>query len=325
MKTLVMKFGGTSLADPGKLRLAAGRVKAARRAGFAVAAVVSAPGEVTDELLSLAAEISPRPPARELDALLSCGELMSAALLAAALEGMGIPAVSLTGAQAGFLTDSSFGSARVLKVSPSRLKKKLAAGRVAVVCGFQGTDRRGNITTLGRGGSDLTAVELAHALGAESCELLTDVKGVYSANPALVPEARRLKAMTYAELERLALFGTEVRQLRAVRRAARLGVRLHIRSAFHREGGTLVSGKASGRRACLSLYHGPSGPEAAVVSSGLDADLLVSAARTAGAVASRREKGTALFSPGGAGPVALIKELHSSLARAGFIGGPARD
>lgn len=319
MKTLVMKFGGTSLADPGKLRLAAGRVKAARRAGFAVAAVVSAPGEVTDELLALADEVSPKAPARELDALLSCGELMSAALLASALEGTGVPAVSLTGAQAGFLTDSSFGSARVRKISPERLKKELAAGRTAVVCGFQGADRRGNITTLGRGGSDLTAVELAHALKAESCELLTDVKGVYSANPSLVPEARRVPAMTYAELELLALFGTEVRQLRAVRRAARLGVRLHIRSAFHSEKGTVVSDKAPGRRVCLSLHNGPSGPEAAAVASGTKNSVLEAAARRAGAVSLRRERGVLLIKPDGKGPAHLLRLLHSELAAEGAI------
>ncbi|MDQ7774236.1 MAG: hypothetical protein RDU13_12035 [Elusimicrobiales bacterium] len=319
MKTLVMKFGGTSLADPGKIRLAAGRVKAARRAGFAVAAVVSAPGDVTDELLALAAETASGTPARELDALLSCGELMSAALLASALEGMGIAAVSLTGAQAGFLTDSSFGSARVREVSPARLKKELASGRVAVVCGFQGADRRGNITTLGRGGSDLTAVELAHALKAESCELLTDVKGVYSANPSLVPEARKVPAMTYAELERLARFGTEVRQLRAVRRAARLGVRLHIRSAFHSEKGTMVSDRAPGRRVCVSLHKGPHGPEAAAVASGAEISVLEAAALRAGAASFRREAGTLLIRPGKTGVSDFLKRLHSELAAGGLI------
>ncbi len=319
MKTLVMKFGGTSLADAGKLRLAAGRVKAARRAGFAVAAVVSAPGEVTDELLSLAADISSKPPARETDALLACGELMSASLLAMTLESIGVPAVSLTGTQAGFVTDSAFGGAAIRRLSPARVKKELSAGRVAVVCGFQGADRRGNITTLGRGGSDLTAVELAHALKAGTCELLTDVKGVYSANPALVPEARKVPAMTYAELESLALFGTEVRQLRAVRRAARLGVRLHIRSAFHREPGTIVSAAAPGRRACLSIHAGPSGPETAVVGSGLEAGLLAEAGLRAGSVSFRRENGAVLFGAGKTGTAAFLRRLHSALAGAGLI------
>lgn len=318
MKTLVMKFGGTSLADPGKIRLAAGRVKAARRAGFAVAAVVSAPGDVTDELLALAAETVSGPPARELDALLSCGELMSAALLASALEGMGIAAVSLTGAQAGFLTDSSFGSARVREVSPARLKKELASGRVAVVCGFQGADRRGNVTTLGRGGSDLTAVELAHALGAERCELLTDVKGVYSANPSLVPEARRVRAMTYAELMELARFGTEVRQLRAVERAARLGVGLHIRSAFHREPGTVVSASAPGRRACLSLCGGAA-PAVAVISSGLTESRAAAAGAAAGARAFSRDGAAFLFTASPGDRAAFLRRLHSELLAGRFI------
>ncbi len=317
MKTLVIKFGGTSLADPSKLRLAAGRVRAARRAGFAVAAVVSAPGEVTDELIALAAETSPKPPARELDALLSCGELMGAALLASALEGMGVAAVSLTGAQAGLLTDSSFGAARVRKVSPRRLKKELAAGRAAVVCGFQGSDRRGDITTLGRGGSDLTAVELAHALGAECCELLTDVKGVYSANPSLVPEARKIHAISYAEVIELARFGTEVRQLRAVERAADLGVRLHIRSAFHREAGTVVSAAALGRRACLSLCRGSS-PEVAVVSAGLTESRAAAAGAAAGASSVRRDGAAFLFKTSSRDRAAFLRSLHSA-----FLSGAA--
>lgn len=319
MKTLVMKFGGTSLADPGKLRFAAGRIRTARRAGFAVAAVVSAPGEATDELLSLAAEISPNPQAREIDALLSCGELMSASLLAIALKDMGVPAISLTGYQAGFVTDSVFGGAAIRRLSPARVKKELSAGKVAVVCGFQGADRRGDITTLGRGGSDLTAVELANAIKAGACDLLTDVKGVYSANPSLVPEARRAPAMTYTELATLAVFGTEVRQLRAVKRAAALGVRLHIRSAFHAVSGTVVSRRVPGSRVFLSLYQGPKGPEAAVIASGVRVQLLTRAAGRAGAVSSRKERGALLLKPGKEGPGALLRRLHAELAAEGLI------
>ncbi|HOI42399.1 MAG TPA: hypothetical protein PK523_05580 [Elusimicrobiales bacterium] len=318
MKTIVMKFGGTSLADAGKLRFAAGRIKAARRKGRAVAAVVSAPGETTDELLALAGRVSPRPPARETDALLSCGELISASLLAMALDAIGVPAGSLTGPQAGFLTDTAFGDAGIKKLSPARVRKELRAGRVAVVCGFQGADARGNLTTLGRGGSDLTAVELAHALKAECCELLTDVKGVYSANPSLVPGARKVPAMTYGELETLAFFGTEVRQLRALRRAAALGVRLHLRSAFHPGEGTIISSRAPGRRAFLSLHEGPAGAEAAVI-GGPEPAALAESGRLAGAAAFRREKGAVLFTPGGRGAADLLRKLHAELSAAGFI------
>ena len=255
MKTIIIKFGGSSLADPGKIRRAAGMVMAARRRGLKPVAVVSAPADSTDDLLKLAdLTAGPSASAREQDALMAAGEQLSAALLAMAIAAEGGRSVSLTGAQAGILTDDNFAAASVRRVDARRLKKELAAGRIPVVAGFQGVSPRGDITTLGRGGSDLTAVVIARALGSASCEFRTDVKGIYTAHPAIVPEARKIKTITYDEVIRLAELGTEVRQLRAVKYAKKHGLTLHLRSSFHDEPGTLVT-RAGGRRgvACLSM------------------------------------------------------------------------
>ena len=213
MKIKIMKFGGTSLSDPEKIRLAAGRAAAEKKRGFSVVLVLSAPGQVTDELLELARRLAPAPRPRELDALLSTGENISAALAAMALEAEGHRAVSLSGAQAGILTDSAFSNASVLALNPKRIIAELKKGKIAVVAGFQGVNRSGDITTLGRGGSDLTAVALAGALKAEICELYSDVKGIYTANPAIVSSARKLPRVSYDEVIALAEAGTEVRQL----------------------------------------------------------------------------------------------------------------
>jgi aspartate kinase len=255
MKTIIIKFGGSSLADPGKIRRAAAMVLAARRRGQRPVAVVSAPADSTDDLLKLAALTGgARRSPRETDALLAAGEQFSAALMAMAIEAEGGRAVSLTGAQAGIRTDSSFLAAAVKKVDARRLKRELAAGRIPVVAGFQGCSPAGDTTTLGRGGSDLTAVVLARALGAALCEFRTDVKGIYTAHPAIVPEALKIKEISFEEVIALAELGTEVRQLRAVACARKYGIPLHLRSSFHDEPGTMVTaagGKAG--PACLSM------------------------------------------------------------------------
>lgn len=255
MKTIVIKFGGSSLADPGKIRRAAALVLSARRRGLLPVAVVSAPADSTDDLLKLATLAGgPKISARETDALLAAGEQFSAALVAMAIEAEGGRAVSLTGFQAGLRTDSAFSSASVKSVDARRLRRELAAGRVPVVAGFQGISRAGDITTLGRGGSDLTAVVLAHALGSSLCEFRTDVKGIYAAHPAIVPEARKIKELSYAEVIALSGLGTEVRQLRAVKYAEKYSIPLHLRSAFHDEPGTLVTAHGGEPGiTCLSL------------------------------------------------------------------------
>ncbi|MCX5785362.1 MAG: aspartate kinase [Elusimicrobia bacterium] len=240
MKIKIMKFGGTSLSDPEKIRLAAGRAAAEKKRGFSVVLVLSAPGQVTDELLELARRLNPDPHARELDALLSTGESLSVTLAAMALEAAGHRAVSLSGAQAGILTNSAFSNASVLALNPKRIIAELKKGKIAVVAGFQGVNRSGDITTLGRGGSDLTAVALAAALKAEICELYSDVKGIYTANPAIVSSARKLPRVSYEEVMALAEAGTEVRQLRAVACAKKHKITLVLRSSFDSEPGTLV-------------------------------------------------------------------------------------
>lgn len=229
-------------------------VLASRRRGFAPVAVVSAPADSTDDLLKLAALTGGASvQAREKDALMAAGEQFSAALMAMAIAAEGGRAVSLTGFQAGIRTDGYFSAAEVKSVDARRLKKELAAGNIPVVAGFQGISQEGNITTLGRGGSDLTAVVIARALGCAPCEFRTDVKGIYTAHPAIVPQARKIRELSYAEVITLAESGTEVRQLRAIKYAAKYSIPLHLRSSFHTEAGTLVTGKpGSPRVACLA-------------------------------------------------------------------------
>lgn len=255
MKIIIIKFGGSSLADPGRIRRAAGMVLAARRRGLFPVAVVSAPADTTDDLLALAAQVGGEDnPARETDALLSSGELFSAALMAMAISAEGGKAVSLAGFQAGIVTDSKFSAASVRTIDPRRLSSEIKAGRIPVVAGFQGVSGRGDITTLGRGGSDMTAVALARALRASLCEFRTDVKCIYTAHPALVPAARRIPEISYQEIIALAELGTEVRQLRAVNYAMRHRIQLHLRSAFHDDPGTLITRNGGGRGvSCLSI------------------------------------------------------------------------
>jgi aspartate kinase len=241
MTLLVMKFGGSSVADAEAMRRVAQRVVATHRAGNQVAVVVSAMGDTTDELLDLAGQISPGPPPeRELDMLLSAGERISMALLAMAIEQHGVPAKSFTGAQAGMRTDTSHGRARLLDVKPERVRATLDAGGVAIVAGFQGISTDDDITTLGRGGSDTTAVALAAALDADVCEIYTDVDGLYTADPRIVPTARRVTRVTIEETLEMAAHGAKILHLRAVEYARRFHVPLHIRSSFSDKEGTWI-------------------------------------------------------------------------------------
>ena len=237
---IVQKFGGSSLAGPERLRRAAAIISRARRQGHAVIAVVSAMGDTTDDLLALAHELTAAPPPRELDALLGTGEQQSAALLAITLDSIGEAARSLSGAQAGIFAAGAHGDGRIALLLPRRLLETLDEGRVAVVCGFQGLDAEGDLITLGRGGSDTSAVAIAAALRAERCEIYTDVDGIYTADPRLLPEARRLGAVDYADMLRLAESGSQVLHDRSVRLAMEQGVVITLRSAFTGEGGSLV-------------------------------------------------------------------------------------
>jgi aspartate kinase len=238
---VVMKFGGTSVAGAEQIKRAAGRIVAARESGRRVVAVLSARGKTTDELVAAANEISARPVAREMDMLLSTGERISCALCAMAIHDMGHEAISLTGSQAGIVTDSSHTKARIIDVRADRIRQALDQDRIVLVAGFQGvsTDSR-DVTTLGRGGSDTTAVALAAALGAEVCEIYTDVRGVYSADPRIVPDARKLSQVSFEEMLEMAASGARVLQLRSVEYARNHGVRIHCRSSFEDGPGTLV-------------------------------------------------------------------------------------
>ncbi len=240
---VVQKYGGSSVADAEGVKRVAARIAETRRAGHEVVVVVSAMGDTTDELLDLAEQVSPLPPARELDMLLTSGERISMALVAMATANLGIQARSFTGSQAGVITDSAHGRARIIDVTPGRIRDALDAGDVAIVAGFQGVSvETKDITTLGRGGSDTTAVALAAALDADVCEIYTDVDGVYSADPRIVPTARRLERVTYEEMLELAASGAKVLMLRCVEYARRYGVPVHVRSSFSPRPGTLVAG-----------------------------------------------------------------------------------
>jgi aspartate kinase len=238
--TLVMKFGGTSVADPEKIRDVARRLVAARDQGNRVVAVLSAMGDSTDELVRLAYEVSATPKPRELDMLISVGERISCALAAMAIHDLGAEAISLTGSQAGIVTDTSHGRAKIVDVRARRIHEALDQDKIVLVAGFQGVSTDFDITTLGRGGSDTTAVALAAALGAEVCEIYTDVEGVYTADPRLVPEARKLHAVSYEEMLELAASGARVLQVRSVEVARNHNVKLHVRSTFSAEDGTWI-------------------------------------------------------------------------------------
>ena len=237
---LVQKFGGTSLGTPGRMTRAAKRIAASQRAGYDVVAVVSAMGDSTDRLLTLAARVAKEPTARELDLLLSTGEGVSAPLMSMALNELGVQAVSLLGFQAGIQTDRRHAKARVVGVTPARIERELAAGRVVVVAGFQGIGDEMEVTTLGRGGSDTTAVALAVALKAQACEIFTDVRGIYTADPRFAPAARLLRRIAYPEMLELASAGARVMHPRAIEIAEAFSMELHVRSSFHAGPGTII-------------------------------------------------------------------------------------
>jgi aspartate kinase len=237
---VVMKFGGTSVADPEKIRRVAERLVAAKNRGSRVVGVVSAMGQHTDELLALAHEVSPRPKPRELDMLISVGERITGALVAMAISDLGYEAISLTGSQAGIVTDTVHGKAKIVDIRGRRVHEALEAEKIVLVAGFQGVSTDFEVTTLGRGGSDVTAVALAAAVGADSCEIYTDVDGVFTADPRLVPTARKLHAVSYEEMLEMAASGAKVLQLRSVEFARNHDVTLHVRSTFTDEPGTWV-------------------------------------------------------------------------------------
>lgn len=241
MPIVVQKFGGTSVADANRILNAARRAIAAKHAGNQVVVVVSARGDKTDELIDLAAQITDNPPAREMDMLLSTGEQESVALLAMAVQTLGEPAISLTGYQIGILTDSSYRKARIKKISTDRMKKALDAGQIVIAAGFQGIDEDFNITTLGRGGSDTTATALAAVLEADVCEILTDVDGIYTTDPRMVKEARKLERISYDELLELTSLGGGKLHSRSVEFAKKYNVHLAVVSSFEQKPGTLIA------------------------------------------------------------------------------------
>jgi aspartate kinase len=237
---VVQKFGGTSVADPERLTRVARRVVATAETGVQVCVVVSAMGSTTDDLIDLARQVSALPHPRELDMLLTAGERISMALLSMAINDLGHSAVSFTGSQAGIVTDTRHGKARIVELRTQRVRDALAEGRIAIVAGFQGVSTASDVTTLGRGGSDTTAVALAAGLGAETCEIYTDVEGVYTADPRIVPSARKLAAVSYEEMLEFAASGAKVLALRAVEYARNHGVSIHVRSSFAEVEGTMV-------------------------------------------------------------------------------------
>lgn len=241
MSLIVQKYGGSSVADAESIKRVAKRIVQTRRAGNDVVVAVSAMGDTTDDLIDLAHQVTPQPDPREMDMLLTTGERISMALLAMAIKSMGLDARSYTGSQAGMITDDRHGSARIVDVTPGRVREALDAGAIAIVAGFQGFNRDSkDITTLGRGGSDTTAVALAAALGADVCEIYTDVDGVFSADPRIVPKAHKIDSVTSEEMLELAAAGAKVLYIRAVEYARRHGVTLHVRSSFNNNEGTWV-------------------------------------------------------------------------------------
>lgn len=240
MKIIVQKFGGSSVANVERIKRVAGRIVSYKRKGWSVVAVVSALGDTTDDLIALAEQITDEPPAREMDMLLATGEQISCALLAMAIEKEGCKAISFTGAQVGIKTDKSHTKAKILDISSERIKEELLKGKIVIVAGFQGVTQDQDITTLGRGGSDLTAVALAKAVNAHACEIYTDVEGVYTTDPRIVPQARKLKQITYDEMLEMASLGAQVMQARSIEMAKKFDIPIHVRSSFNNTEGTLI-------------------------------------------------------------------------------------
>ncbi|MBO3144029.1 aspartate kinase [Dermatophilus congolensis] len=247
MSLVVQKYGGSSVADAESVKRVARRIVETKRAGNDVCVVVSAMGDTTDDLMDLAQEVTPLPPARELDMLLTAGERISMAVLAMAIEALGHSAQSFTGSQAGVITDEVHGRASIIDVTPGRIQSALAEGHIAIVAGFQGVSQTTkNITTLGRGGSDTTAVALAAALGADVCEIYSDVDGVFTADPRIVPKARRLERVSTEEMMEMAASGAKILMLRCVEYARRFNVPIHVRSSFSHKTGTIITDEPRG-------------------------------------------------------------------------------
>jgi aspartate kinase len=291
---VVQKYGGTSVGSVERIRAVAERIVRVRERGFDVVVVVSAMGETTDELLAMARSITPTPEPRELDLLLTAGERIAMSTLAIAINAMGCRAASYTGSQAGIITDTQHGRAQIVDVRPGRIRQSLEAGNVVIVAGFQGVSTALDVTTLGRGGSDTTGVALAAALGADCCEIYTDVDGVYTADPRFTPDARKLPRISYDEMLEMAASGARVLQLRSVEYARRTNVRIHVRSSFTADAGTwvqegcdgveqaMVSGVAiDDAEAKITLEDVPDRPGVAatifkaVASEGINVDMIV--------------------------------------------------
>jgi aspartate kinase len=242
MALIVQKYGGTSVGNADRIRNVARRIAAARDAGNDVVVVVSAMGDTTDDLIKMAYQVTDKPSARELDVLLSTGEIVSSTLLAMALKKTGYEAISLSGAQAGIQTDANHSKARIVNIEPARIKSEIKAGRIVIVAGFQGITKDADVTTLGRGGSDTTAVALAASLGAKVCERYTDVEGIYTADPRVVPEATKLKEISYEEMLDLATYGSKVIHPRAVELGQIYNIPILVASSFNDHPGTLIHG-----------------------------------------------------------------------------------
>ena len=281
MALVVQKYGGSSVSDIEAMRRVARRVVATREAGNTVVVVVSAMGDTTDDLLDMAGALTGHAPAREMDILLSAGERISMALLAMAVGELGVPARAYTGAQAGVLTDSKYGRASIVGVIPERIARAVQMGAVAIVAGFQGVNEVEDVTTLGRGGSDTTAVALAAALNADVCEIYTDVDGLFTADPRIVPTARRVEALSSEETLEMAAHGAKILHLRAVEYARRFGVPIHVRSSFSDKTGTWIY---DGRRAGAFVPPVIPGPAPSADSADSGADALASAPASAGPV-----------------------------------------
>ncbi len=237
---IVQKFGGSSVANPERIKEVAKRVVSYKQKGYSLVVVVSASGDTTDELIELASAITKSPPEREMDMLMATGEQVSCALLAMAIDKLGYKAISFTGGQVGIITDSSHTKARIVKISAERINQALKKGKIVIVAGFQGVTQQDDITTLGRGGSDLTAVALAHTLNAKICEIYTDVEGVFTTDPRIESKARKISKITYDEMLEMASLGAQVMQARSIEVAKKFDIPIHVRSSFSQKEGTMI-------------------------------------------------------------------------------------
>ena len=336
MALVVQKYGGSSVGDAEKIKRVAQRIVDARRAGNDVVVVVSAMGDTTDELLDLAQQVSPLPAPRELDMLLTAGERISMALLAMAIGNLGASARSFTGSQAGVITDSVHGRARIIDVTPGRISEALTAGHIAIVAGFQGVSQdTKDITTLGRGGSDTTAVALAAALEAEVCEIYTDVDGIFTADPRIVPDARQIPHISYEEMLEMAACGAKVLHLRSVEYARRHRLPIHVRSSFSQREGTfvvseedlveqaIISGVAHDRsEAKVTVVGVPDKPGeaagifAALADAEINIDMIV---QNVSGAAGRTDISFTLPKTDGAAAMAALEKVQASIGFEGLL------